>query len=333
MNINPRTLHEAMPRGVAMVSVNERALRIVRELLGNSEYYNVKVSRLSSGATVVDTGLEAKGGYEIGLKLIEIAIGGLGSASLIVSDYDGLLLPTVVVRTDHPAVALLGCQLAGWSVKVKDFFGMGSGPARALALKPKKVFEKIGYKEEYDKAVLLLEAKTPPTDEVALEVSRACNVRPEDVHLVLTTVNSIAGSVQVAGRVAETGLYRLDYLGFDVKKVVSAVGEAPVMPLHPDENVTLGRQEDSLIYGGRACYVVDFKDEDKLIELLKKAPATVSPYYGKPSYEVLKGVNFNWSKLDPAFFTIGLITAHNLATGRALQFGSINPEGLKKALI
>lgn len=60
-----------------------------------------------------------------------------------ITGYNGLILPTVFVATDYPAVSLFGSQLAGWGVKVGDFSAMGSGPARALALKPKKVFEKV----------------------------------------------------------------------------------------------------------------------------------------------------------------------------------------------
>jgi methenyltetrahydromethanopterin cyclohydrolase len=90
-------------------------------------------------------------------------------------------------------------------------------------------------------------------------------------------------------------------------------------------------EEDALLYGGSAYYVVD-EGEDKLKEMISKAPATNWPDYGKSSYEALKAVNFDWSKLDPSFFTIGRIDVTCKGTGRNFGGGKINEEMLKKAL-
>jgi len=49
------------------VSVNKEAAKIVQGLLENPDLYNIKVEKLSSGATIIDTGLEAQGGYLAGL--------------------------------------------------------------------------------------------------------------------------------------------------------------------------------------------------------------------------------------------------------------------------
>jgi methenyltetrahydromethanopterin cyclohydrolase len=314
------------------VSVNKKAMKIVQELLSDPEFYNINVEQLASGSTIIDTGLEAAGGYMAGLKLTEIAIGGLGKASISVTSYNGLVLPTVFVATDYPAVSLFGSQLAGWSVKVGDFSAMGSGPARALALKPKKVFEKIKYRDYYNQAVLLLETKGKPTDEVAIEISEKCGVKPNNLYLVLTTVNSLSGSVQVSGRVVETGLYRLDFLGLDPLKVTNGVGYAPIMPVHPSENATLGREEDALIYGGVAYFTVEFDDDKELRNLVEAAPAAKSKDYGKTSYERLKSINFDWSKLDPAFFAVGSISVHNRKSGKTHSAGSINQKMLKESV-
>lgn len=314
------------------VSVNKKAMKIVQELLSDPEFYKINVEQLASGATIIDTGLEVAAGYLAGLKLTEIAIGGLGKASMLVTSYNGLILPTVFVATDYPVVSLFGSQLAGWSVKVGDFSAMGSGPARALALKPKKVFEKIKYRDYYDQAVLLLETKGKPTDEVAIEISEKCGVKPNNLYLILTTVNSLSGSVQVSGRVVETGLYRLDFLGIDPLKVTNGVGYAPIMPVHPSENVTLGREEDALIYGGVAYFTVEFDDDKELRDLVEAAPAANSKDYGKRSYERLKSVNFDWSKLDSAFFTVGSISVHNRKSGKTHSAGSINQKMLKESV-
>ncbi len=315
------------------ISINRLAMRIVDKMLSEPEYYRISVQKLPSGATVIDTGIKAKGGLMTGLKLTEIAMGGLGKAKLMQMDYEGFTLPMIFVSTDYPAISLLGSQLAGWGVKTEKFFSMASGPARALALKPKKVFEKIEYRDDSDVAVLMLETNKFPEDDVAKYVADSCGVKPENVFLILTTTNSTAGSVQVSGRIAEVGMYRLDYLGFDPKKVIFGTGSAPIMPIHPDERVTLARQEDALIYGGSTSYMVECEDDSKLKELVDKAPAFTSAYYGKPSYETLKAVNFDWSKLDPAFFAPGSICVFNTRTGSTFYAGKVDHDMLKKSLM
>jgi len=314
-----------------MVSVNRLAMRLIGELIDHQEEYRVKVEKLPCGATVIDTGLEAVGGYLAGLKLTEICLGGLASCWLTYQAYGELELPAIVVATDHPALSLLGCQLAGWMVKVGDFFAPSSGPARALALKPKKVFERIGYRDEHDEAVIVMEATKMPTDEVAQKVAADCKVNPKNLYIVLTTTASMAGSVQVSGRVVETGLYRLEFLGLDPNKVVFASGSAPIMPPHPDVGISTAKEEDALLYGGVGSYVIDEEDA-KLQEYSAKAPATAWPDYGKTSYEALKAVNFDWSKLDPSFFTIGKLALTSKKTGKTYLGGKINPEMLKKSI-
>ncbi len=94
-----------------MLSINKLAYSLAEKLINNPEYYRVGVTKLPSGATVIDTGVEAHGGYEAGLMVTRIAMGGLGTAELQYADYGGLQLPSVVVSTDSPAIALFGAQL------------------------------------------------------------------------------------------------------------------------------------------------------------------------------------------------------------------------------
>ncbi|MEM4700034.1 MAG: methenyltetrahydromethanopterin cyclohydrolase [Candidatus Nezhaarchaeales archaeon] len=316
-----------------MVSVNKLSMKYVSELIRGAEEYRVKVEKLPCGATVIDTGLEAPGGYLAGLLLTKICLGGLAECWLTYQTYGDLELPSIVVATDHPATSLLGCQLAGWMVQVKEegFFAACSGPARALALKPKKVFEKIKYRDEHSEAAIVMETTKKPGDAVARRVAEDCKVDPKNLYILLTTTASMAGSVQVSGRVVETGLYRLEYLGLDPLKVVFGSGSAPIMPPHPDVGVSTAREEDALLYGGVACYVVD-EEEGRLMDLVSKAPATAWSGYGSTSYEALKAVGFDWSKLDPSFFTIGRLEVTCRGTGKTFAAGKLNPEVLKKSV-
>lgn len=314
-----------------MLSVNKLASKLVEKLIAEPEFYGVCVERLPSGATVVDTGLEALGGYEAGLMVTRIAMGGAGTASLGYANYGGLELPTIVVSTDHPAVSLFGSQLAGWKIKTESYTADSSGPARALALKPKKVFEKIGYRDQSDVAVLLIESHHKPTDEAARFVAEACGVAPRNTYLVLTTTTSVAGMVQISGRVVETGLFRLDVLGLDLKKVLHGVGYAPIMPLHRDGGKAMGRAEDALTYGGVTSYVVD-EDDGLLRELAKKAPSSTSKEYGKTSYEIYKAVNFDFTQIDPALFAPAAVTLTSARTGSSFTGGKISVEILKNSV-
>ena len=315
-----------------MLSINTLAHSLARKLIDNPEYYRVGVTKLPSGATVIDTGVQAHGGYDAGLMVTRIAMGGLGKVELQYADFGGLQLPSVVVSTDHPAVALFGAQLAGWKIKPEGYTADGSGPARALANKPKAVFKKIEYKDESDVAVLLMETEELPPDSAAYYIAERANVEPENVTMVLTSTTSMAGMVQISGRIVETGLFRLDILGLDPKKVMYGAGYAPVMPIHPDVGVAMGRAEDALTYGGVTSYVVD-ESEDVLREIAEKAPSTNCKDYGKSSYEIYKAVDFDFTKIDPALFAPAAITLTCAETGATFTHGSINNEIIKSSCV
>ena len=315
-----------------MLSVNKLALKLVETLVENKDYYRVDVEKLSSGATVIDTGLKAPGGYEAGLMVTRIAMGGAGIAHLNYHDYDGAYLPTVVVSTDHPAVALFGAQLAGWRIKPEGYTADGSGPARALSLKPKEVFQKIEYKDEADIAVILLETDKKPPDSAAHYIAERCNVDPSEVYMVLTSTTSLSGMVQISGRIVETGLFRLDVLGLDPKRVKYGSGYAPIMPIHIDMGKAMGRAEDALTYGGVTNYVVD-EDEETLAKIAEQAPSTNCKEYGKTSYEIYKAVNFDFTAVDPALFAPATINLTSSRTGKTFTYGRVNNKIIKQSMM
>ncbi len=316
---------------MAEISVNELAFESVEDLMDDPGYYNVKVETLPSKATVIDTGVEVKGGVLAGLKVVEICIANLGQAWVEFKPYGELMLPTVSLYTDHPALSLLGSQFAGWNIKVDKYFAVGSGPIRAIALKPKKLYTKINYKDESEIGVLVLESEKKPTDEVAKFVCEKSGVKPENLYMIVTPDKSLAGMVQIAGRIVETGLYRLEQLGLDPLKVITGYGYAPIMSLHPDPTKCMARANDALFYGGVTHYVVDYPDEEKLKEMLEKAPSSTAKDYGKPFYEAYKAAGFDFYKIDTNLFAPAKITVNNLATGNTFTYGEVNPEIVNKS--
>ena len=314
-----------------MLGINKLAKKLVDKILENPSYYRVGVEKLPSGATVIDTGLEAHGGYEAGIMTTRIAMGGAGTASLGYADYGGLKLPTVTVTTDHPAVALFGAQLAGWRIKPEGYSADGSGPARALAQRPKYVFEKFEYKDDSDVAVILLETDTKPPDSAAYYIAERCNVEPKDVYMLLTSATSVAGMVQISGRIVETGLFRLDVLGVDLNKIQYGAGYAPVMPVHTDHGKAMGRAEDALSYGGVTSYIIDMP-EAELEEVAEKAPSSNCSDYGKTSYEIYKAVDFDFTRIDPALFAPACISLTCAGTGATFTCGDINSDIIKSSV-
>ena len=164
-----------------MISVNELALDIFEELAEYPEDYNVEFHQFDNGARLVDCGVKTKGGYLAGKRFTEICMGGLAEVTFRNGNINGVPMPFIDINTDFPAISCLGSQKAGWTVKVGNFFAMGSGPARALSLMPKHTFEVIEYEDDCDCAVICLESDKLPTEDVMEEIAKKCDVDVENV--------------------------------------------------------------------------------------------------------------------------------------------------------
>jgi len=312
--------------------MNKLAAALASEMASRAQELGVDVHKIA-GATVIDAGVKALGSFEAGIYVSEITMGGLASISISSTLFEDLLLPAVSVSTDYPVEACMASQFAGWRVKVGDFFANGSGPARVLARKPKKLFEELGYVEESDEAVLALETDRLPTEDVVKHLSSETKVKPENLYLVVFATNSIVGVVQTAARIVETGIHKMHTLGFDIKRIRYGYGVAPVAPLHPNMLVTMGLANDLLLYGGSTFYVVDFDDDSKLREVVEKTPSSSSKDYGillgRKVPEI--GIEFLY-KVDPGIFAPALVVVNNLRTGTTIRAGRISKEMILRAL-
>jgi len=312
------------------VSVNVRASRIVEEMIARKDEIGVSVYKVGEG-TVIDAGVEALGGYLAGRYLTEVCLGGLGSASIIWKRFGEIDLLAVVVSTDHPSIALLGSQFAGWQIKVEKFIAMGSGPARALALKPKELYEKIGYRDEANTAVIVLETTQKPDEGVVEYISNACSVDSKDLYIILASTSSLAGSTQISGRIVETGLHKLVDVGFDPKLVLYGSGCAPIAPVHPRFQRAMGRTNDALLYGGETFFTVKYEDDEELRRIVEQVPSSKSRDYGRSFFETFKEAGYDFYKIDPALFAPACITVNNLKTGSVYRAGQMNEKVLKES--
>lgn len=313
-------------------SVNEHAMHVVKEVLERTDELRIRVEKRRKGATIIDAGVAAPGGYAAGLMVTKICMAGLCEVSLSSRNFGDLTLPTIDVATDHPAISTLGSQFAGWQIKVGDYFAMGSGPARALALKPKELYAEIDYKDEADCAVIVLEADKLPPDEAISYIASECKVRPSKVYAVVTPTNSIAGSTQISGRIVETGVHKLEKVGLDPKKIIHGVGYAPISPIHPKSAKAMGRTNDALCYGGETFYTVNFEDDEKLKEIVSKAPSSTAREYGRPFYEIFKAAGFDFYKIDPNLFAPAVVAVNNIRTGQTFRSGRIDSRILKETM-
>jgi len=314
------------------LSVNRLAWRLLEEMIRNADFYKVKVQKVRKGATVVDAGINAKGGFQAGRLITEICMGGLGKARILCKQYGSLELPSIFVYTDHPSIATLGSQFAGWNIKGESFSAIGSGPARALALKPREIYEEIGYKDTSDKAVVILETEKSPSAELIHRIGKDCNVKSEKLAVILTPTTSLVGAIQISGRVLETGIHKLRKVGLDPKKILYAWGCAPIPTVHPEFAMAMGRTNDVILYGGTACYSVEFEDDDKLKEMVENAPSMASKAYGAPFIEIFKAAKHDFYRIDPNLFAPAVVVVNNVRTGHVFRAGQIMPDVLEKSL-
>lgn len=313
-------------------SVNNLAWKLVERLCKSPEIYNVQVKKSSNGVTIIDAGIETRGGFQAGKIITEICMGGCGKARITYRKYDEIILPTIFVYTDNPVIATLGSQFAGWQIKEGDYFAIGSGPARALSLKPKEIYERIGYRDISDKAVIVLETDKYPPESLLDRFLKECNVSPENLAVVLTPTASLAGATQVSGRVVETGIHKLNKLGLNPNAIVYACGYAPIPPLHPKFTIAMARTNDAILYGGVIHLIVDYENEEELKSFVKNAPSCASKDYGRPFFEIFKDANYDFYKIDPNLFAPAFLTINNMRTGNTFKAGKINFEILAKSL-
>lgn len=306
------------------LSVNRLAWKLLDKISQNLDLYGVEVEETNSGAIIVDAGVKARGGFLAGKIITEICMGGLGKAQITHGQYGQLDLPSIFVYTDHPVLATLGSQFAGWQIKEGDYFAIGSGPGRALALKPREIYEKIGYKDDFDRTIVVLETEKHPPEAIINRLATDCHVALENLALVLTPTTSVAGATQISGRIVETGIHKLSTLGMNVGTILHAWGFAPIAPVHQKFAKAMARTNDAILYGGTAYYVVDYEDEEELAKIVQKAPSKASKNYGKPFMEIFKEAGYDFYKIDPNLFAPAVLIVNNVRTGNTLKSGEIN---------
>src|SRR5688500_13126206 len=314
-----------------MLNMNERAWQLADALATHADELNIVVHTLAGGTRILDAGVAARGGLEAGRGLAGLCMGGLGHVAFTPITIAGESWPGVQVWTDHPAAACMASQYAGWAINPEGFFAMGSGPLRAKARVERELFAKLGYGEDGGRGVLVLEGRTLPGEGVAAWVAAKAGVPVEGITFAVAPTASVAGGVQIVARVIETGLHKMDTLGFDVTRVRTAIGTAPIPPVARNDLRAVGRTNDCILYGGQARYLVDAADEE-LAALAERLPASGSEDYGTPFYDIFKRYDNDFYKIDPMLFSPAEVWITSAITGRTFHAGRVNPEVLSSSL-
>jgi methenyltetrahydromethanopterin cyclohydrolase len=288
---------------------------------------NIAVQTLDNGTTVVDCGVQARGGIKAGLLFAEICMAGLGDCKVQSLSIGDLYMPGVGVYVDIPSLGCMGCQYAGWAVKVDRYFGMGSGPAR-IKYGAEALMQTLGYQDGGACAVLALEAGKLPGVEVATHIAEQCGVAGEELYLLVARTASMVGSLQIAARVVETGLHKLHELGFDVTRIVSGFGISPLAPVAEGDLQAIGSTNDCILYGGRVWYAVDCEDGE-VEKILDRIPSNSSRDYGKPFFELFQQYGDFYS-IDSMLFSPAEVHINNVRSGRLFHAGERNVAMLRR---
>jgi methenyltetrahydromethanopterin cyclohydrolase len=324
------------------VSVNSYALPIVKHMIANADQLRLKIDRLDNGCTVIDAGIQAVGGLEAGRLITEVCMGGLGKVTLTHNPAFPNWPMTVNVHSTNPVIACLGSQYAGWSLSHGEgksaFYALGSGPARAMATKVKdgvekpveELYEELGYRDVCAKTSIVMEVDKVPPVEITEKIARACKVETDSVYVILTPTSSLAGGMQVVGRVLEVALHKAHSLHFPLGNILDGSASAPVPPPHPNFVKAMGRTNDAILFGGTVHLFVKGSDE-AAAALARELPSSTSRDYGKPFAEVFKEYKYDFFKVDPMLFSPARVIVTAVESGRSFHAGELDEELLERS--
>ncbi len=312
-----------------MLSLNENAVRLCDEIAAQAELYRIAVTTSDCGARLIDCGLHAPGGLEVGRLLAEVCLAGLGQVSILPSLSTLEDTPGIAVRTDHPVAACMASQYAGWRIDSEGYFAMGSGPFRAAAGK-EELYARIGYREMPNAVVGVLETSKIPPDSVCRQLAEACRIAPDNLTLAFAPTASLAGHIQVVARSVETAIHKLMELEFDVATIQSAWGVAPLPPVAKNDLQGIGRTNDAVLYGAEVTLWTRC-DDAAIAEVGPQVPSAASSDFGEPFEAIFARYDYDFYKIDPHLFSPAKVTFCNLATGRTQRFGELRPDVLRRS--
>jgi methenyltetrahydromethanopterin cyclohydrolase len=309
-------------------TLNERAQRLADHLAMNAAQHRIRVQAVG-GARVLNCGIDTPGGLQAGLAVARVCLANLAEVSVVPGEVGGVSCPVVQIATDHPVLACMASQYAGWPIAVGKYFAMGSGPMRA-ARGAEDIFDHIEGREQPPVAVGVLETRKLPDESVVQHIAEAVKVPAAKLTLLAAPAASMAGNLQVVARSVETCLHKLHELNFDLAQVVSGFGSAPLPPVAQGETAAIGRTNDAILYGGRVVLWVNAED-DQLAAVGPKVPSSASQDHGEPFAAIFKRYDHDFYKIDPLLFSPAEVVFCNLRSGKSHAYGEVLPGVLARS--
>lgn len=314
--------------------VNELATELFLKSAARADQLGCRVETVAD-AQILDAGVNTRGSLQAGRILAQLCMGGLAEITLLPADPALLVSNNLVqVQTDNAVLACLGSQYAGWPVSAGDYFAMGSGPMRLYRGREETLLHLNLSEAGKGPVVGILESDTLPTQPAIDLIARECGVKSNELHLAVAPSTCIAGSYQVVARSIETAMHKLHALKFDVKKITSATGTAPLPPpAKPGDTVGgIGRTNDAMLYGATVTFWVDASDEE-IETVASDVPSCSSGDYGRPFATIFKDYEYDFYKVDPLLFSPASVTIHSLQSGNTWSYGRIETDILRQSFI
>ncbi len=315
---------------MAVISVNREAMKAVRVILDEADALGVTVSRHSSGVTLIDMGLEAKGGWRAASLYTLVTLGGLGTVSYEPFALAGRMLTAVRVMIDHPIEGCVASQIAGWRLEApgKEHAAILAGPGRALnRASLDHYFDWIDYRDEHHEAVVAIQTSEAIPAAMTDLIASSCRVDPGDLYVLFAPNRSLVTAVQVAARIVEQTLHRLAEEGMDMRGLRYAYGFGVVPPLVDDDLISMGRINDSLLYGGVANITVA-DDDHRCAGIVDRVISAASSAYGRPFIEIYEDAGRDFYEIPIELHSPAEVHLTNLTSGRTFSAGAVNHDVL-----
>ena len=280
-------------------SVNDRAARIIEDkILPDPESLGVTVINLKNGATVIDMGVEARGGFRAAKLFTDTCLGGLGEL-IYQSMYIGKhLVPTAVIQVDRPDVAEMSAHIAGLYLPYRGYMQPVSGPLRAIT-STDNWSDRVSYRDpDARKAVGHLQITTLPDEELSEMIASAIGRSPADLYLLASRTSTVVGAVQIGARNLEQIFATIsDHKAFPMEAIIHAIGWTPLISITDDEIVAMGRVNDALIYGQEGTLYCDCEDR-QILDMLDELPMSKNEtVFGVPFEDMFREAGCQWGNV------------------------------------
>ncbi len=315
-------------------SLNARAFhKIQQEILPHLEALGCQSYILSNGATVIDMGVKAKGGWLAAKLFTETDLGCLGTLEYRTMKMGAHRMPVASIFVDRPNIAELGAHDAFLYVEHHGVKRSVSGPIRTIRGLD-HFAQAISYRDSYaEVGVCHIQIDTLPDEALLNSIAEAVQWPVNKLVLLCAKTAGLTGSAQVCARNVEQSLPSLLDQGFPIDNILYACGSSPIPAVVDDEQLAYGRVNDGLIYGQETCLYVDCEDAEieRLKDILPFSKNT--DVYGIPFEELFARCENQWCNVPREWDAPCKVNFFNVRSGQKFSIGEIHEGVLLRAFL